>query len=88
VFRFLEHNYATRNTRRFLKLNLYDSTAKRSTVFPSGLKTEFFNALSLKLSHYDDKVGDFSFASRKNSVFAVESYIKLTYFIAYGDNVL
>jgi len=25
------------------------------------------------LSHYDDKVGDFSFASRKNSVFAVES---------------
>jgi len=28
--------------------------------------------LSLKLSHYDDKVGDFSFASRKNSAFAVE----------------
>ena len=39
-------------------------------------KNRVFNALSLKLSHYDDKVGDFSFASRKNSVFAVESIIQ------------
>ena len=28
------------------------------------------------MSRCDDKVGDFSFASRKNSVFAVESYKK------------
>ena len=38
-------------------------------------KNRVFNALSLKLSHYDDKVGGFSFASRKNSVFAVEAWI-------------
>jgi len=38
-------------------------------------KNRVFNALSLKLSHYDDKVGYFSFASRKNSVFAVESLL-------------
>ncbi|OQX65380.1 MAG: hypothetical protein B5M51_00885, partial [Anaerolinea sp. 4484_236] len=48
-----------------------------------------FNALSLKLSRYDDKVGDFSFASWKNSVFAVEPFIFTTMILSnYNDSIL